>query len=353
MEEQARENVAERRQQEQRQRMETRIGREMDFGRFGTAMLGVRDEFEKMRPTMRTVGVAWASGTAAIMGFVRAASPETFNTVTGSLRLLAGEVGITLIPQMVQLSRGLQNAADRFKNLDDGTKGILSNTLFYGTAVAGGTYGLYRLGSALTTATIGLNSFLVKLSIVQPQGAMGALTGGGKLGWAGMLGRVAGAIGIGMLAGEITDVIAPPRNLGMDQIGRSLGGWDVGFLEGGGAARRRMLLAQGADAAAVQRLYESGGLSAGFAGRGELSQEQMRGVRGLGPLGGAGPAISMDLRPQMLSSFADVWSQIQTGSMRGPLEQMQFEQQMRALETLIHAVGEVNASIQNLPAPGA
>ena len=57
-----------------------------------------------------------------IMGFAAAAGPDIAGTFTGSVKLLAGEIGNAFIPEIVKASGWLQNMADKFHGLDEATK---------------------------------------------------------------------------------------------------------------------------------------------------------------------------------------------------------------------------------------
>ncbi|MDE2010247.1 MAG: hypothetical protein KGJ09_09260 [Candidatus Omnitrophica bacterium] len=116
------------------ERMERRVGLGVEYGPIGGKLVELSDKFETFgkRSTM-----AFVAANAAILGMVRAASPDAFNTLSGSIALLAGEIGISFIPQIVRASGLLQRAKYIVQGMDDGTKDSIVKWTMYGVTLAG------------------------------------------------------------------------------------------------------------------------------------------------------------------------------------------------------------------------
>ncbi len=83
----------------------------------------------------------------AAMGFVSAASPAAVNTLRGSFSLLAGELGMMVIPAVVRVSVWFQEAATWVRNLDADTKESIGRWVAWGAAlITAGTLGKIALG---------------------------------------------------------------------------------------------------------------------------------------------------------------------------------------------------------------
>jgi hypothetical protein len=124
-------------------------GRVIDTGRAGDT-LGARfkDAFTRAGAAasnfvaqVRQVGeraqIAFAAGTAAITGFVAAASPDALNTLTGSFKILAAEIGRAFVPYVIRAAYAVQEAARRFRSLSGDQKESIAQWLLWGTAAAG------------------------------------------------------------------------------------------------------------------------------------------------------------------------------------------------------------------------
>ena len=74
---------------------------------------------EMLREFSATATRVFFAGTAAITGLVSAASPDAFNTVTGSIQLLAGEIGRAFIPAAVKAAIAIQKARNYIRGLSD------------------------------------------------------------------------------------------------------------------------------------------------------------------------------------------------------------------------------------------
>jgi hypothetical protein len=95
---------------------------------------------------VRKAGNAWASTihntasaalAAASVGtsLASAASPDAMNLLTGSFKLLAAALGITLLPIIIGVASGVQQLAAWFYNLDDSTKDTITQVIGIGAAL--------------------------------------------------------------------------------------------------------------------------------------------------------------------------------------------------------------------------
>lgn len=67
-----------------------------------------------------------------------AAMPQVAEHTTNSFKLLAGEIGISMIPEFVRVAGAAQDLARWYKGLGDGTKAVIGSTLFYGSVLGAG-----------------------------------------------------------------------------------------------------------------------------------------------------------------------------------------------------------------------
>lgn len=118
--------------------------------------------FERMKMMNETIGkmvngmkelghygtVAFVGGTAAITGLVASGAPQAIETLTGSFRLLSGELGAGFLPIIVKVSTWLQKMAAIVRDMDDETKEGYAKWIAYGVAIAGI---LMVLGKVITT----------------------------------------------------------------------------------------------------------------------------------------------------------------------------------------------------------
>src|ERR1043166_4457805 len=99
------------------------------------AALGGGDQAKKrFQDFLHSMKVGFVASTGAIAGFTAAASPAIFDTLTGSVRLLAVQIGQAFLPYMLKASAAAQRAANWFRNLSDATK---DNIAIGALAVAG------------------------------------------------------------------------------------------------------------------------------------------------------------------------------------------------------------------------
>ena len=108
-------------------------------GRFGANLISLKD---KIGDFSRSSAIGLAAATAGIAGLVAAASPETFQTFTGSIHLLSASVGQIFVPMMINVSGWLQRVAFWFHGLSGETKSNIASLALWGVgglaAVAAG-----------------------------------------------------------------------------------------------------------------------------------------------------------------------------------------------------------------------
>jgi hypothetical protein len=121
---------------------------------------------EKLQGIASTAGRVFAVGTASIMGFVAAASPEAIGTLTGSFHLLAGEIGMAFIPQIMQASSLIQQAADWVRNLDEATKETIARWTAWGLAGAGVVMMLPRIVAGINLAILAVKGLSAAFAVL-------------------------------------------------------------------------------------------------------------------------------------------------------------------------------------------
>jgi hypothetical protein len=183
----------------------------------GRGRVGGTLDMEKMREMFDRIGeglnrlgtqatTAFALGTGGILAMTRAASPEAFNTLTGSIQLLAGQIGISFMPQIIQVSGALQQAADWVRHLDSGTKASIATWVAWGVAGTGAAMILHRIA-------LGAKALVVDLIAVGSV-AKGAFTAIYAFSVAHPV--VAGLTAIGLAVGTLAGGYALLRNRAQD-----------------------------------------------------------------------------------------------------------------------------------------
>ena len=92
---------------------------------------------DAMKPLGDMATKVFAAGTAAILGMSAAASPQAFNTLTGSFRLLSMEIGNSFTPYILRASLAIQQAARWVRGLNKETTDSIVKWFVWGTAIAG------------------------------------------------------------------------------------------------------------------------------------------------------------------------------------------------------------------------
>lgn len=141
---------------------------------------------QRLAPLRNLAAWTAAAGGGLIAGLGAAASPQIWDTLTGSIRILAASIGRGLLPTLIDLSRWVQNIATWFRNLSEPTQVLIGRVIFWGTALA------------TTITTFGLFSHAVYLAIV---GIRNLATTLGLIGAAQVGGTAAGSAAGGAAAG--------------------------------------------------------------------------------------------------------------------------------------------------------
>jgi len=150
-------------QQARAQKEFTNAQRELDWhqqvgaqGVLGASLDRLNADFARVG---QTATVAFATGTAGLMGMIAAASPSHYATFTGSMELLASAIGSSLLPYVDQLSTTLQSARTHWLGLTEVQRGFYARLAVGAVALAGGIAGIYGVISALT----GLKNMLLEI----------------------------------------------------------------------------------------------------------------------------------------------------------------------------------------------
>ncbi len=102
---------------------------------------------------------AFLGVSTAAQGLIQAASPDTFDTFTGSLKLLAAVLGASLIPFFLQLSEGIQAAAFAFHDWSDAQKAGLGGLIKWTVIVLG-------LVAAFTGLAVVISALITPIGLV-------------------------------------------------------------------------------------------------------------------------------------------------------------------------------------------
>jgi hypothetical protein len=134
-----------------------RVELQAKYGKVGGGLLHLREEMNasnrEIKDLTTRMGLYFAGAQAGIVGLVAAGSPEAFQTFTGSIKLLTGEIGLGFIPVVIQMSGMLQNAADWVRDLDSGTKEAIGSFVGYGVVVGIATVATAKLYVELAAVT--------------------------------------------------------------------------------------------------------------------------------------------------------------------------------------------------------
>lgn len=287
------------------------------------------EQFTKLGDGINKATLAIGAMQVAAVGFVAAASTAAFQTLTGSIQLAAGEIGIILIPAIVKVSSFFQDVAGTIQAVNYATGGLLGKMIgaiavpltiiALGGAAIGTTRWLYGLATSAFSASQALNQ-------VAASGSMSALTGvGGKAasGLSGLAGSVMGKIGIGGAA-----------VMGSQMLGGAIGGEAGGYVSsiGTGAAVGGTI---GSFIPVIGTLIGAGiggivgAIYQGFAGA--KKEDKMA-------------ALSLNFQPGQ-SSFEDFHEVIQREAMRDPMQQAQADQQARATQDLAREIGILSSTL--------
>lgn len=105
---------------------------------------------------------ALAAGAGAVglmSGLAGAASPALFNTLAGSIKLVAGEIGYQLTPAIISAASVMQGLASRIRSIDADTRDAIATKLKFAGAVAGVAFAVGKLGPAFSLAGQAVKGF--------------------------------------------------------------------------------------------------------------------------------------------------------------------------------------------------
>lgn len=121
----------------------------------------VGESFDKMASKATT---AFASLSGTLLATTRAASPQLFNTFTGSLSALSAVVGIKLMPLLMDFTRWIVDTGKWLASFDDKTWENIRTWVKWGIAITGSIVALNTLKSVFG----GLASTMIKFAIANP-----------------------------------------------------------------------------------------------------------------------------------------------------------------------------------------
>lgn len=143
----------------------------VQHGKFFAGLAATNEQLGVMKDKFSGIGIAagvtFAAGTAAILAFTGAASPDAVNTFTGSLMLLSAEIGMDLIPYLREAAYWLQDVRAWYRELTPATKEWIAALIIGGTVAAGLTVIIF----GMTAAVVSLTGALLALGLT-PIGAM-------------------------------------------------------------------------------------------------------------------------------------------------------------------------------------
>lgn len=348
-----------------------------------TASLGSLSTFRDRLESAGFTGMNAFKGLAAAAGTVAAASPAAFETLTGSLRLVAGEIGITLIPAVVTVSGWLQTAAATIKNLDESTGGLVGKVLTIGGGLGLAAVGIAKIitvgetvagvvsrvremfgggqraaaDSAAAAASGRLaasaNVAAAALTRVGGAGAVGGVTGVASQAGGGIMSRIGSFLGSGrgaLLAGAVGTVAGGAMASGERTLGGFAGaaasGAAIGAIAGplgaalGAAGGIFVNAIKGISAEVKEKGFwktmfpDKEGMKAELEKKARADQQQQI-------------AASMNFRGGSLDAM-DISRTIQSEVIRDPMQAAQFDQQARASDAMLRELRQLNQNVQGL-----
>lgn len=107
--------------------------------RMHKGLMRMNDTWGDLRRNMYVLMYAATGLTGAIGGFVAAASPDIWHTFTGSIKDAAGAIGTAFSPAIIDISYKLQQFADWFDAIDEGTKKSIASWTLWGIGIFAGS----------------------------------------------------------------------------------------------------------------------------------------------------------------------------------------------------------------------
>lgn len=106
---------------------------------------GIRAMNAKVQQALSPLTSAFNPAKNGILAMVQAASPQAFNTLSGSFRLLSMSIGSAFIPQVVEASKLIQQLASYIRSIDPELKKQIAMWVGYGVAVLGAAVAFSKL----------------------------------------------------------------------------------------------------------------------------------------------------------------------------------------------------------------
>lgn len=185
-----------------------------------TNPLGI--DFSQLKADLASLGqsmsMAFAAGTAGMMGLIGAASPSHFATVIGGFQLLSSAIGRDLLPYVTALNERLWAAREYWLGLSEVTRGFIARLAVAGVSLAGTIATLYAAGAVLSKLWVmlqGIGNFVAaRMGLMfSPMGA----------GIAGLVVAVTALAAAWRLVGDNTrDAGDAAGNIRLDDQGRAI-----------------------------------------------------------------------------------------------------------------------------------
>lgn len=129
---------------------------------------------KRLEPLRMLAGMSLLGGGFGLAGLASAASPQIWDTLTGSVKLLASEIGRGLLPNVVELIRWIQSLTVWYRSLDESTKRFVGGTIFWTTVIGGAATAIGLMTHAIYLASLGLHRLAVAAGMASAaQGAAG------------------------------------------------------------------------------------------------------------------------------------------------------------------------------------
>lgn len=179
--------------------------KERDIAKAGVSHADAdRKPLESLTGPLNKLALASLAAAYGMNRFIGDASPDAAATLSGSFKLLSGEIGMMFLPAVVRVSGYLQDAAKWVRELSPGTKSFVSNVAVMTTGLAALGWGITRLVSVINAVSAGLawaGVFRGGAGVAGAVAGPAAALAGSGASVAGQVGT-AGATGVGSLAGR-------------------------------------------------------------------------------------------------------------------------------------------------------
>lgn len=205
--------------------------------------IGIKAELDRRKGRVsglerfgQTAGMPFLAGTAAMTGILKAASPDTFDTLFKSVELMLTKMGPAVIPPSMWLARRAQDAGDLIGGMSPGTQKMLG----YGAAGALGITAIGLVAAKLVGAlkTLAVAAAHAGRALGAARRQVGGLAGSRQGRVMGTLaGAGAGALAGSMVAGRLSQAFGFSEGSTGDML-TTFGADALGMAAGGVLARR-------------------------------------------------------------------------------------------------------------------